>query len=124
MKEQLKASVLARCQEVTPKKHDLLEFEDRSGHIRKTMLSNHEMAWEICQKVWNGDGNSGKIVTSISLFESLPFEDALFEWARANNDLGWTEDGRHTFQSIYEHGLINGAKHMYRTIYGKEHPNV
>ena len=96
----LKAAVLAKCGKLAPKKHDLFQFEDKSGYVRKSMLSNKDVAWEIYKKVWNDDGNSGKIVTSISLFESLPANHV--NWplaaeilgikpkeARPSNDLLW-----------------------------------
>lgn len=37
-------------------------------------------------------------------------DDILIQYAESNNDLGWATDGRHSFQSVYEQGLINGAR--------------
>ena len=98
--KELKRAVLAKCGKLAPAKHDIFQFEDKSGYVRKSMLSNKDVAWEIYKKVWNDDGNSGKIVTSISLFESLPANHV--NWplaaeilgikpkeARPSNDLLW-----------------------------------
>lgn len=41
------------------------------------------------------------------------FEQSIFDWADKNDDLGWATDGRHTFKSVSNNGLIRGAIYMY-----------
>lgn len=40
-------------------------------------------------------------------------EIKVFAWADQKDDLGWSTDGQHTFKSVYNHGLVDGANYGY-----------
>jgi hypothetical protein len=125
--EEIKAAVIAECERLCPTIG--ADYFETSLNIRVSKVG--ESKWvigfpfgvqhycDVEMNEWTANIFYRLLVlkTSVKVDENPDWdyhtERRVFQWAKENNDLGWATDGRHTFQSVYEHGLINGAKYGY-----------